>query len=143
MKNLLLPVLILTLTIGFGCKNIQNLLQEKKPVIGKWKQIKFYNPEENKWIESPFNYTIEFLPNGDYDTSLSFSAYGKKIYSTDNSVNPPRITITNLKDKEQQKLIYQFQGNNLIIKSGAESNTDFAKDFKPDPKYQLFEYQKQ
>ena len=66
MKNLFMPVLIIALTVGFGCKN---MFQEKS-LVGKWREVKHYDPNKGKWEDSTDkkDQYYELFENGDIGT---------------------------------------------------------------------------
>lgn len=146
MKNLLIPTLLIALTIGFGCKNIQNVVQEnvvqEKSIVGKWWGIKNYDPESKKWNETPSkDFVFEFHSNGDFGTNI-FGYSVDATYILDTKSNPKRIIFTNKKDKSQIIWIYKFEGEKLITKSAVHPKYRVAKDFNPEPNFGIAELER-
>ncbi len=139
MKNLLLPILIMALTVGFGCKNI---FQEQS-IVGNWVLMKAFDPKENKWSEKPPDDKsyVQVFKNGNikFDTSKGTDA----TYKLDNSASPKRLLIT-INDKPQI-WIYKFQGERLIVKMFAKpenGKNEVAKDFNTEPNFAIWELEK-
>lgn len=146
MKNLVLPILIIALTIGFGCKNIQNIFQDKS-LVGKWRPVKGYDPKTGKWedekrhSDSEKDYLMEFFSNGDYGFNL-FGLDTSRTYKSDTSTTPNRIILTDKKTGKESVWIYKFQGKNLIIKFPIEEKYGIAKDFSLEPNFAIWELER-
>lgn len=151
MKNLLMPILIVVLTVGLGCsKDLfdgKSIINQEKSLIGKWKPMKAYDPKTDKWEElkrppNPENdYLYEFFANGDFGMNL-FTLDTSKTYKTDTSVTPNKLIITDKKSKKETTHIYKFQGERLILKMASEEKYGVAKDFNTEPNFVIFELER-
>lgn len=152
MKNLLIPILLIALTVGLGCsKDIfqkgKSLVGQEKSLIGKWKPMKAYDPKTDKWEElkrptdTENDYLLEFFSNGDYGVNL-FGLDTSKTYKTDNSVTPNRLIVTDKKSKKETTYIYKFQGERLVLKMATEEKYGVAKDFNTEPNFVIWELER-
>ena len=146
MKNLLIPILLIAITVGFGCKNIQNVVQEnsvqEKSIVGKWWGIRKYEPNSSKWDETPTkDFIFEFQSNGDFGSNIFGYTVGAT-YILDTKSVPKQIVFTGKKDKKQTFCAYKFQGDRLIIKIPTDSKYGVAKDFNPEPNYLIMELER-
>src|SRR4051812_5049850 len=109
MKNLFVPILIIVLTVGFGCKN----MSQEKSLVGKWREVKAYDPDTGKWKDNENTAEYELLENGDIKTGSSDKIWLS--YTLDTRANPHRMVITNRESKEKAPSIwiYKFQGESL------------------------------
>ena len=139
MKNLLLPILLLALIAGFGCKN---LFQEKS-IVGKWKMVKSYDSNKGKWEEAKDpEYILEFLPDGRFSDNLLTKLEQGSTYKVDNSVNPKQIIFMHKGNKEPSIFIYKFEGERLIMKAPNAAKYGVAKDFSFEPNFGIIEFEK-
>ncbi len=137
MKNLLIPILLLTLSVGFGCKS----LFQQKSVIGKWKAVKVY--ENGKWgVAKDNEYIMEFLQDGRYSDNVLTKLEDGSTYKVDNSVNPNQLLLIHKGDKQPIVCIYKFQGEKLILKAPNSSKYGAPKDFSTEPNFGIIEFEK-
>lgn len=151
MKNLLIPILLIALTVGFGCRNLKQEksldLNQTISLIGKWKPMRAYDPKTDKWEElkrpsdPEKDYLYEFFDTGDFGVNL-FGLDTSKTYKTDTSVTPKHLILTDKKSKKEVTYIYKFQGERLILKMASEEKYGVAKDFNTEPNFIIFELEK-
>ncbi len=132
-----MPVLIIALTVGLGCKN---MFQEKS-LVGKWREVKHYNPDKGKWEDSTDkDGYYELFENGDIGTESGKKAWLS--YTLDTRANPHQLVITNKDSKLDIPWIYKFQGESLIVKMPKDPKYGVAKDFSLEPNFVITEYER-
>lgn len=138
MKNLFIPILIIALIVGLGCG--KNLFQEKS-IVGKWRMVKFYDPDKNKWEESEASDQkfYELFENG--DIKYNFGKTNTATYTLDKSSEPYRLIIK-YSEKESLTWIYKFQGDRLITKHPRDNKYGVAKDFSLEPNFAVTEWER-